>query len=154
MATQKNCLTEIFLSQPKHMFKLMDKKIITVLCFFKTRWFGSTLFATGLQIFFKIDGPKWPVEQKMVGHFLKWWAKAYQTNHSWHLGNILYVHTDCWLYSKTCLKGLLKKEDQLLLNTGQKYCRILQGEHSAILSTFIKLHLLLRSLFCLFWVAA
>ena len=28
---------------------------------------------------------------------------------------------------------------QLSLNAGQKYCRMLQGEHSAILSTFIKL---------------
>ena len=28
---------------------------------------------------------------------------------------------------------------QLLLNAGQKYCRMLQGEHSAILSTFIEL---------------
>ena len=27
----------------------------------------------------------------------------------------------------------------LSLNAGQKYCRMLQGEHSAILSTFIKL---------------
>ena len=35
-----------------------------------------------------------------------------------------------------------QKEDQnglLLLIAGQKYCRMLQGEHSAILSTFIKL---------------
>ena len=30
-------------------------------------------------------------------------------------------------------------EDQLLLNAGQKYGRMLQREHSAILSTFIKL---------------
>ena len=48
-------------------------------------------------------------------------------------------------YSKTCVKRLLSKrpqigfQDQLLLNTGQKYCRMLQEEHSAILSTFIKL---------------
>ena len=35
------------------------------------------------------------------------------------------------MYSKTCLKQPL--------NAGQKYCRMLQGEHSAILSTFIKL---------------
>ena len=28
---------------------------------------------------------------------------------------------------------------QLSLNAGQKYCRMLQGEHSAILTTFIKL---------------
>ena len=37
------------------------------------------------------------------------------------------------------LSSHLKKEDQLLLNAGKKYCRMLQGEHSAILSTFIKL---------------
>ena len=30
-------------------------------------------------------------------------------------------------------------QDQLLLNADQKHCRMLQGEHSAILSTFIKL---------------
>ena len=30
-------------------------------------------------------------------------------------------------------------QDQLSLNAGQKYCRMLQEEHSAILSTFIKL---------------
>ena len=30
-------------------------------------------------------------------------------------------------------------QDQLSLNPGQKYCRKLQREHSAILSTFIKL---------------
>ena len=47
-------------------------------------------------------------------------------------------------YSKTCLKRPLKKtkigfQDQLSLNAGQKYCRMLQGEHAAILSTFIKL---------------
>ena len=48
-------------------------------------------------------------------------------------------------YSKTCLEQPLKKktkivfQDRLLLNAGQKYCRMLQGEHSAILLTFIKL---------------
>ena len=30
-------------------------------------------------------------------------------------------------------------QDQLSRNAGQKYCRMLQGEHSALLSTFIKL---------------
>ena len=46
-------------------------------------------------------------------------------------------------YSKTCLKRPLSKrpkigfKDQLVLNAGQKYCRMLQGVHSAILSTFI-----------------
>ena len=48
-------------------------------------------------------------------------------------------------YSKTCVKRPLSRrqkhgfQDQLSLNTGQKYCRMHQGEHSAILSTFIKL---------------
>ena len=48
-------------------------------------------------------------------------------------------------YSKTCVKRPLSKrpkigfQDQLLLNAGQKYCIMLQGEHSAILLTFIKL---------------
>ena len=49
------------------------------------------------------------------------------------------------VYSKTCLKWPLKKKTKngfqyrLSLNTGQKYCRMLLGEHSAILLTFIKL---------------
>ena len=56
-------------------------------------------------------------------------------------------------YSKTCVKQPLSKrpqigfQDQLSLNAGQIYCRMLQGEHSAILSTFSKLPILsLRSL--------
>ena len=56
--------------------------------------------------------------------------------------------TEC--YSKTCLKQPLKKntkigiQDRLSLNAGQKYCRMLQGEHSAILSTFIKLPFVIK----------
>ena len=47
--------------------------------------------------------------------------------------------------SRTCLKRPLSKrakigfQDQLSLNAGQKYCRMLQIEHSAILTTFVKL---------------
>ena len=46
--------------------------------------------------------------------------------------------------SKTCVKRPLSKrpkiglQDQLSLNAGQKYCRMLQGEHSAILLTCIR----------------
>ena len=53
-------------------------------------------------------------------------------------------------YSKTCLKRPLKKQtkivfqDQLLLNAGQKYCRMFQEQHSAILSTFIKLPFVIK----------
>ena len=54
------------------------------------------------------------------------------------------------MYSKTCVKRPLSNrqkigfQDQLLLNAGQKYCRMLQGEHSAILSTFIKLPFVIK----------
>ena len=53
-------------------------------------------------------------------------------------------------FRKTCLKWPLKKkteidfQDRLSLNAGQKYCRMLQGEHSAILSTFIKLPFVIK----------
>ena len=40
-------------------------------------------------------------------------------------------------HSKRRPKLVLKTDS--LLNAGQKYCRMLQGEHSAILLTFIKL---------------
>ena len=54
------------------------------------------------------------------------------------------------MYSNTCVKQSLPKrqkigfQDQLLLNAGQKYCRIIQGEHSAILLTFIKLPFVIK----------
>ena len=35
-------------------------------------------------------------------------------------------------------------KDQLFLNAGQKYCRILQEEHSSILLTFIKLSFVIK----------
>ena len=56
---------------------------------------------------------------------------------------------DC---SKTCVKvkrPLSKRpkivfQDQLSLNAGQKYCRMLQGKHSAVLLTFIKLPFVIK----------
>ena len=52
-----------------------------------------------------------------------------------------------------CLKATLKIcfQDQLSLNAGQKYCRMLQVEHSAILSTFIKLPIVIKIFVCLFF---
>ena len=62
------------------------------------------------------------------------------------------------MYSKTCVKQPLSKrqkngfQDQLLLNVGQKYCRMLKREHSAILLTFIKIPVVSKtSVFCLFF---
>ena len=54
------------------------------------------------------------------------------------------------MYSKTCVKWLLSKrqkivfQDQLSLNAGQMYGRMVQGEHSAIRSTFIKLPFVIK----------
>ena len=59
--------------------------------------------------------------------------------------NYLNINEIILIYSKTCLKRPVKKQtkidfqDRLSLNAGQKYCRMLQREHSAILSTFINL---------------
>ena len=35
-------------------------------------------------------------------------------------------------------------QDRISFNAGQKYCRMLQGEHSAMLSTFIKLPIVIK----------
>ena len=54
------------------------------------------------------------------------------------------------MYSKTCVKRPLSTrpkigfQDLLSLNAGHTYCRMLQGEHSAILSTFIKLPIVIK----------
>ena len=62
---------------------------------------------------------------------------------------LFFVFTN--MYSKTCLRQPLKKNSkigfqyQILLNASQKYCRMLQGEHSALLSTFIKLSFSIRT---------
>ena len=115
----------------------------------------------GFRFFFQIGGPKWPIEQKIVGHFLKWWAQAYQTNHSWHLGCILYLHTD----TDTCmhiriltadytvkpvLRGHSKKKTNYPLM--QVKC-IAECSKGSILQFFwpsLNYHLLLRSLSCFF----
>ena len=53
-------------------------------------------------------------------------------------------------FSKISLKRPLSKrpkigfQDQLSLNEGQTYCRMLQGEHSSILSTFNKIPLVIK----------
>ena len=54
-------------------------------------------------------------------------------------------------YSKTCVKRPLSEkpkigfQDWLSFNAGQKYCRMLQREHSAIYLTFIKLPVVIKT---------
>ena len=63
---------------------------------------------------------------------------------------VLRVNCMFLVYSKTCVKRPLSKsqeigfQDQLSLNAGQKYCRMLQREHSAILLTFIQLPFVIK----------
>ena len=58
------------------------------------------------------------------------------------------MYIDCHYTVKPVLrKGPLKKEDQLSLNAGQKYCRMLQGEHFAIFLTFIELPFVIKIFF-------
>ena len=51
------------------------------------------------------------------------------------------IRTQTKIHNKTCVKRPLSKrtklgvQDHLSLNADQKYCRILKGEHSAILLT-------------------
>ena len=54
------------------------------------------------------------------------------------------------IQSNLCRKATLKKtknvfQDRLSFNAGQKYCRMLQREHSAILFTFIKLPVVIKT---------
>ena len=66
-------------------------------------------------------------------------------------------------YSETYVKHPLSKRQkigfqdqskfnvlQLSLNAGRKYCRMLQGEHSAILSIFIKLPFVIKTFWSIF----
>ena len=52
-------------------------------------------------------------------------------------------------YSKACVKQQLSKRPKIGFQDGQKYCRMLPLEHSAILSTFIKLPFVIK-IFVLF----
>ena len=61
-----------------------------------------------------------------------------------------------YMYSKTFQKRPLSErpkkgfQNHSSLIAGQKYCRIPQGEHSAIYSTCIKLSFVIKITFCLF----
>ena len=64
--------------------------------------------------------------------------------------NLIAVLKGLPLYSKTCVKWPLSKrpqigfQDKLSHNAGQKYCRMLQVEHSAILMICIKLPFVIK----------
>ena len=57
---------------------------------------------------------------------------------------------DLDLFNKSCgIRPLTTRpkigfQDHLSLNAGQKYCKMLQGEHSAIRSAFIKLPFVIK----------
>ena len=87
----------------------------------------------------------WQADNQLAGKSLRYFAhvKIKLLKYTFYVTNIP-------LYSKTCVKRPPSKrqkigfQDQLFLNAGQKYCRMLQREHSALLSTFIKLPFVIK----------
>ena len=73
---------------------------------------------------------------------------------------LIWVQIVCKMYQQTTLVGTVKPvskrgqkigfQDRLSLNAGQKYCRMLQGEHSSIVPTFIKLPFVIIILLSIF----
>ena len=65
--------------------------------------------------------------------------------HGMYYRSLICLWSQGAIYSRTCPKRPHKKntkigfQDISSLNAGQKFCRMFQGEHSAKLSTFIKL---------------
>ena len=113
----------IYAASPKHLFKASD-------------------------FFSKLVGQSDPWSKKWWAIFLNDGSKHIKLNavDIWVVYFIYTLTLVCiyWLYSKTCLKWPLKKEEQLSLNAGQKYCRMLKEEHSAILSACIKLPFVIK----------
>ena len=79
-------------------------------------------------------------------------TKADQSAHLPSLiSDFVIASKECMIQSNLCKTSTLKRpkigfQDQLLLNAGQKYCRMLQGEHSAIALwfTIIKLPFVIK----------
>ena len=69
---------------------------------------------------------------------------------------LLVPHYLLIIFSKTCLKPQLKRrpkigfQDRLSLNSGQKYCRMLQESILQYFRPLLSYHLSLRPLFCLY----
>ena len=123
----------------------------------------------GFRFFSRLVGRSDPWSKKWWVFFWNDGPQAYQTNHSWHLGCILYLHIDtdtcmhiiCILtadytikpvlsghskkktnYRLMQVKSIAKFSKESILQYFQRRSKVLQnaqGEHSAILSTFIKL---------------
>ena len=75
-----------------------------------------------------------------------------QCRHDYHVNHLGICVKDIGMFTEKppFLSGHSKRipkigfQDPLLLNAGLKYCRLLQGEHSAILSTFFKLPIFIK----------
>ena len=68
-----------------------------------------------------------------------------QNIHSYPVGLDVLILKRAFIYCKPVKKNtIIGVKDQLSLNAGHKYCRMLQREHSAILSTFVKLPFVIK----------
>ena len=113
------------------------------------KWQSKTLFLSIFDLYSSLEltfsNAAYPVwAQKGIiwnSHF--YWGYIWQSY-------VLALKACPCMNSKICIKRPLSKrpqidfQDQLLLNAGQKYCRMLHLEHSAILSTFIKVPFVIK----------
>ena len=93
------------------------------------------------ELFYRIELDKEETKNEWVYKITFSYLEIYQEKVN--IALVLHIH------SKTCVKQPLKNrphlgfQDQLLLNAGQKFCRM-PLEHSAILLTFIKLPFVIK----------
>ena len=111
---------------------------------------NSYLHHQGFRFFSRLVGQSDPWNKKWRVS-----SQAYQTIHSLHLGSILYLHIDTDTYMHICiltadytvkpvLSGHSKKKTNYRLMQVKSIAECSKGEHSAILSTFIKLPFVIK----------
>ena len=106
----------------------------------------------GFRFFSRLVGQSDPWSKKMAGHFLKWWAQAYLTNHSWHF--VIYF-TYSILTADDSIKPFFRDHWKQKTNFSWMQAKsIAECSKGSILQYFwssLSYHLLLRSLFFVFF---
>ena len=132
-------------------YKIYDKKICSILCsYYLYIWtYGWILLKPGNRknvvvllsvdnICFGTNNSIWFPQHRGCRLFFGWFNCLRFAQKNW-----LHGCHECALYVERSLSKI-GFQDQLSLNAGQKYCRMLQGEHSAILLTCIKLQFVIK----------
>ena len=125
-----------FLFQTIHCNEFCTWKSPTITTFYTDNPYFFTTFSKFVPLlfpYFSVDGHLKACSE-CTAQTIIWALAAYRRNK----------------YNKTCVERPLSKrpqigfQDQLTLNEGQKYCRMLPLEYSAILLTFIKLPFVIK----------